>query len=160
MLVELTMVEQRYDAVKEVIADGLTVVEVAERYGVARQTVHTWIRLYREGGLGWLADRSHRPRKCPHQMPAEVEARMLELRRVHPEWGPARLRYGLRREGVQPLPGRSSIYRALLRAGLIEPRHRRRRNRSTNCGWRTSTCWPWPAPGRRATTGHANDANF
>jgi transposase InsO family protein len=127
VLVELTMVEQRYDAVKEVIADGLTVVEVAERYGVARQTVRTWIRLYREGGLGWLADRSHRPRKCPHQMPAEVEARMLELRRVHPEWGPARLRYVLRREGVQPLPGRSSIYRALLRAGLIEPRHRRRR---------------------------------
>jgi len=139
VLVELTVTEQRYDAVKEVIADGLTVTEVAERYGVARQTVHKWIRLYQEGGLGWLADRSHRPKTCPHQMPAEVEARVLELRRIHPEWGPARLRYTLRREGVQPLPGRSSIYRALLRQGLIEPRHRRR----TKADYRR---WERPSP--------------
>ena len=126
MLVELTVTEQRYDAVKEVIVDGLTVVEVAERYGVARQTVHKWIRRYREGGLGHLVDRSHRPKNCPHQMPPQVEARVMELRRIHPEWGPARLRHALGREGTAPLPGRSSIYRALLREGLIEPRHRRK----------------------------------
>ena len=127
MLVEVSVVEQRYDAVKEVLADGAQVAEVARRYGVARQTVHRWIARYRGGGLGALADRSHRPKGCPHQMPAAIEARVLEIRRVHDEWGPIRIRHALAREEVSPLPGRSSIYRALLRAGMIEARRRRRR---------------------------------
>ncbi len=127
MLVEVSVVEQRYDAVKEVLADGLSVSEVARRYAVARQTVHRWIARYRKGGLGSLADRSHRPDSCPHQMPALIEARVLELRRIHDEWGPIRIRHAQAREEIHPLPGRSSIYRALLRAGLIEARRRRRR---------------------------------
>jgi transposase InsO family protein len=127
VLVEVSVVEQRYDAVKEVLADGAPVAEVARRYGVARQTVHRWIARYRGGGLGALADRSHRPKGCPHQMPAAIEARVLEIRRVHDEWGPIRIRHALAREEVSPLPGRSSIYRALLRAGMIEARRRRRR---------------------------------
>ena len=127
VLVEVSVVEQRYDAVKEVLADGLPVTEVAERYGVARQTVHRWIVRYRKGGLGALADRSHRPDSCPHQMPPVIEARILELRRVHAEWGPVRIRHALAREEVEPVPGRSSIYRALLRAGVIQARRRRKR---------------------------------
>jgi len=55
----------------EVIRDGLTVIEVAERYDVSRQTVHGWLGRYRTGGLDALADRSHRPDTCPHQMPAD-----------------------------------------------------------------------------------------
>jgi transposase-like protein len=46
------------------------VIGIAERYGVSRQAVHGWLRRYRTGGLDALADRSHRPRRCPHQMPA------------------------------------------------------------------------------------------
>lgn len=55
MLVELGLVEQRYRAVLEVLDDGATVVDVARRYGVARQTVHAWLRRYAAGGLGGLA---------------------------------------------------------------------------------------------------------
>ena len=40
MLVELSVVEQRYHAVMEVISGGVPVVEVAERYGVSRKTMH------------------------------------------------------------------------------------------------------------------------
>jgi Helix-turn-helix domain len=60
VLLELTVVEQRFNAVMEVLRDGLKVVEVAERYGVSRQAVHGWLRRY-AGGLDALADRSHRP---------------------------------------------------------------------------------------------------
>jgi transposase len=63
---------------------GLPVTEVADRYGVSRQSVHTWIARYRAGGLEGLADRSHRPNRCPHQLAAAVEARVCELRRQHP----------------------------------------------------------------------------
>jgi transposase len=84
VLLELTVAEQRFNAVMEVLRDGLAVTEVADRYGVSRQTVHGWLRRWKVGGLEALADRSHRPRRCPHQMSAQVEARLCELRRRHP----------------------------------------------------------------------------
>ena len=127
MLMELSVVEQRYQAVMEVLSDGLTVTEVAERYGVSRQIVHRWIRRYEESGLNGLADRSHRPKSCAHQISAEVEAAICELRRLHPDWGPRTPLDKLERRGVEPLPSRSSIYRALVRSNLIEPKRRRRR---------------------------------
>ena len=91
MLVELGVVEQRYRAVLEVLDEGASVTDVARRYGVARQTVHEWLRRYaNQGGLGGLADRSSRPESCPHQMAPEVEAQVVGLRRAHPSWAAAR----------------------------------------------------------------------
>ena len=129
MLRELTVVEQRYLAVMEVIRDGWKVIEVAERHGVSRQSVHAWLRRYQEGGLEALADRSHRPVACPHQMPAEVEVRVCELRRLHPGWGPATIIHQLGRDGVEVLPSLSGVYRALVRHGLIDPKARRRKRK-------------------------------
>ena len=52
VLVELGVAEQRYRAVLEVLDEGASVTDVARRYGVARQTVHEWLRRYAgEGGL-------------------------------------------------------------------------------------------------------------
>jgi transposase InsO family protein len=126
MLVELSVVEQRYHAVMEVLA-GIPVAEVATRYGVSRQSVHSWVDRYRAGGLAGLADRSHRPKSCPHQVDGQVEALICELRRAHPGWGPRRLVHELARREVAPMPSRSTVYRVLLRAGLIEPGSRKRK---------------------------------
>jgi transposase len=76
---------------RAVIADGETVTDVAARFGVARKTVHAWLARYEAEGLAGLADRSHRRRSCPHQMPATVEVALVELRLAHPSWGPRRL---------------------------------------------------------------------
>jgi transposase InsO family protein len=124
-LVELSVVEQRYRAVLEVEA-GCPVIEVAERYGVSRQTLHAWMRRYRQDGLGGLADRSHRPVSCPHQTAAEVEALVCELRRAHPRWGPARLAHELQRQGVEAVPSQATLSRILTRNNLIVPGGRRR----------------------------------
>jgi transposase len=86
VLAELGAVEQRYRAVLEVLEEGVSVTEVARRYGVVRQTVHTWLRRYAEDGLGGLADRPSRPVSCPHQMPAQVEAWIAGMRGEHPGW--------------------------------------------------------------------------
>jgi transposase InsO family protein len=126
MLVELSVVEQRYHAVMEVLSAGAPVVEVAERYGVSRKTVHAWIRRYRTDGLPGLVDRSHRPHHHPWQLAADIEARICELRRSHPRWGPRRLGHELARAGVTPVPSRSSIYRTLVRHHLITPQPRKR----------------------------------
>jgi transposase len=129
VLRELSVAEQRYQAVLAVIEDGLDVTEAAAKAGVTRQTLHTWLSRYAGGGLEALADRSHRPRSCPHQMDPAVEVRLVELRGLHPGWGADRLRYRLGREGVDPLPSRAAIGRALARRGLVGPGRRRGRRR-------------------------------
>ena len=124
-LVELSVVEQRYRAVLEAAA-GVPVTEIAVRYEVSRQSVHAWIRRYAEGGLGGLMDRSKRPDSCPHQVSAEIEAVVCELRRDHPRWGPLLIVHELAKAGVVPVPSRMSVYRVLVRHGLIEPQPRKR----------------------------------
>ena len=127
MLWELRVSEMRYRAVLEVL-DGAVISAVARRYGVSRQTVHAWLCRYaRDGAVLNLEDRSSRPHGCPHQMAPELEARVLVLRDAHPRWGPTRIVYELEREGVDAVPGRSSVYRALVRNGRIDPARRRRR---------------------------------
>lgn len=126
---ELSVAEQRYQAVMAVIGDGLSVSQAAEKFGVARQTLHRWLARYEAAGLEGLVDRSHRPVSCPHQMPGQVEAEMLELRRSRPYWGPRRLVFELAKRGVHPVPSESAVYRALVRAGLIDPAMRDRRSR-------------------------------
>jgi transposase InsO family protein len=122
---ELSKMEQRYDAVLGVIRDGFSVTEVAKKFGVSRQTMHVWLARYEEGGLDALSDRSHRPVHSPGQMAPDAEARVLELRRHHPSWGQIRLEHELTREGFDPVPSASSIYRALRRAGLVNKSKRK-----------------------------------
>jgi transposase InsO family protein len=125
MLWELSVVEQRYRAVLEVLS-GVPVSEVAGRYGVSRQSVHTWLNRYRDEGPAGLADRSHRVRAHPWQVSAEIEAAVCELRRAHPRWGPKRLVFEMERRGLGTVT-RSTVYRVLVRNGLVEPESRRRR---------------------------------
>jgi transposase InsO family protein len=126
MLWELSVTEQRYRAVLEVGA-GVPVTEVAERYGVSRQSVHAWLVRYRQEGVIGLEDRSHRVRHHPWRIPAGAEELICELRRGHPKWGPRRLVFEVGRRGHQVT--RSSVYRTLVRNGLIEPKSRRRRRK-------------------------------
>jgi transposase InsO family protein len=125
MLRELNVVEQRYQAVLEVL-DGTPVTEVAQRFGVARQTVHRWLARYRENGLDGLADRSHAPTAHPWRVSAEIEAVICDLRAAHRSWGPRRLVFELERRG-HPGVSRSTVYRVLVRHRMIEPVSRRRR---------------------------------
>jgi transposase InsO family protein len=125
MLRELKVVEQRYRAVLEVL-DGIPVTEVAERFGVARQTVHRWVARYRDGGIDGLADRSHAPKAHPWRVSAEVEAVICDLRGSHRRWGPRRLVFELGKRGY-PGISRSTVYRVLVRRQLLEPVPRRRR---------------------------------
>jgi transposase InsO family protein len=117
--------EQRYQAVMAVLSGGRTVTEVARDWAVSRQTMHAWLARYERAGMEGMSNRSHRSTRCPHQMPALVEVRVLEMRRHKPFWGPHRLALELARKGVTPTPSASAIYRCLLRASVIQPVPRR-----------------------------------
>jgi transposase-like protein len=73
MFAELSVVEQRYLAVREALDTGAKITDVATRYRVDCRMVHRWLLRYANGGLGALADRSSKLDRC-HQIPPEVEA--------------------------------------------------------------------------------------
>lgn len=130
-LVVLSVVEQRLDAVRAVLA-GAQVSEVAAGLGVHRTTVQRWVGRYLAEQVGGLADRSHRPRSCPHQAPEAVEVAVVEMRRQHPRWGSRRIRLELLRRPLpwtDPLvvvPSERTIDRILIRAGLVRQRRAKR----------------------------------
>jgi transposase InsO family protein len=127
VLVEVSVVEQRYQAVLAV-QSGVPVVEVADRFGVSRQSVHNWLTAYRDGGLAGLDSRSRRPSSSPWQAEPVVEAAVCEMRREHPRWGPARIAFELGRDGCPGKPpSRMTVYRILIRHGLVTPKTRKRR---------------------------------
>ncbi len=70
MLVELGLVEQRYQAVLEVLNTGASVTQVASRFGVTRQSLHRWLRGYVAQGLAGFVDDATRAGHCPHEMTA------------------------------------------------------------------------------------------
>ncbi|WP_411267404.1 IS481 family transposase [Actinoplanes sp. KI2] len=122
----MSIVEQRYQAVLAVLA-GDPVTEVAAKVGVSRQSLHGWLRRYADEGLPGLQDRSHRPDGCAHQASPQVEALVCELRRHHPKWGSRRIAFELGRHGCPgPVPSRMTVYRILIRHGLVTPAKRRR----------------------------------
>jgi transposase InsO family protein len=126
---EISVTEQRYQAVLAVIGDGRTISEVAGQWQVSRRTMHRWLARYEAEGLEGLNERSHRPASCPHQMAAELEVMVLEMRRAHRYWGPHRLVVEAKKK-VDVVPSESAVYRCLVRAGVIDPqlKHRRREN--------------------------------
>jgi transposase InsO family protein len=83
---------------------------------------------YLAEGLAGLADKSHRPRSCPHQVAGDAEVAVAEMRRQHPRWGAKRIRLELLRRPPAGLvvPSERTINRILARHGLVSPRPRKR----------------------------------
>ncbi len=44
----------------------------AEKWHTTRRTVRKWVRRYEAEGEAGLADRSHRPQRCPRQVSEEL----------------------------------------------------------------------------------------
>jgi transposase len=54
---------------------------IAAAMGISRKCVRTWITRFEDEGEAGLVDRSSRPHSSPSRTPAEVEDRIVELRR-------------------------------------------------------------------------------
>jgi transposase len=59
---------------------GWAPAQAAESLGVSRATAYKWLARYRTEGPAGLADRSSRPRRCPHALPAAQARRVLATR--------------------------------------------------------------------------------
>ena len=77
-----------------VVDDGWPVRRAAERFQVSPTTAARWAARYRQSGAAGMTDRSSRPHRCPHQLPARTERRIIRLR-VTRRLGPARIAWAL-----------------------------------------------------------------
>jgi transposase InsO family protein len=68
----------------------------------------------------------------PNELPPAVVAMVCELRRIYPRWGAQRIAQEFTLRGVEAPPSRSSVYRILVRHGLVaaqEQSHKRKYRR-------------------------------
>jgi len=101
---------------------------VCRRFGVSRKTGYKWFARYRETGVEGLADRSRAPLHHPRAMSDVIAEHCLEVRRVHPTWGPVKVRAWLQRyEPATSWPAASAIGALFDREGLTVKRRVRRR---------------------------------
>ena len=122
------VVERRQQFVAEYVSGQWTMTDLCRAYGISRPTGYEVLRRYAAGGELGLEERSRAARGHPNQTPAEIEQRVLELRREHPRWGPRTLRQRLQDgDQQQRWPAASTIGTMLEREGLTLRRRKRRR---------------------------------
>ena len=116
--------EQRVEFVVRAQGSREPLGRLCQEFGISRPTGYRWLKRYREGGVEAIAERSRRPHFSPTQTPAEMEARIVALRREYPDWGARKLSVLLGREGME-IPS-STVHRVLLRHGLVRDQDRHR----------------------------------
>lgn len=122
---ETCAVDQRWQLVAEYLGGRTNLSALCREYGVSRPTAYKWIARYREGGsLEYLKDQSRRPGLSPRKTDAELEERVIALRKKH-AWGGRKLQELLRRQSIE-LP-KITIDRIIKRAGLVHEEDRRPR---------------------------------
>jgi transposase InsO family protein len=112
--------DSRLEFVRMAEAGGVSVAELCRRFGISRETGFQYLRRYREAGEAGLRDRSRRPHTSPQRTAPAIEARILDLREVHP-WGGRKLARRLRDLGVANVPAVSTVTEVLRRHGKLDP---------------------------------------
>ncbi|MCL1655466.1 IS481 family transposase [Elizabethkingia miricola] len=92
-------VKARKDWLKIYLESG-SVTKTALRCGIARSTLHRWIKRYKEEGEQGLSDKSRRPKTLTNtKVTKEIESIILDLREKK-RWGAARISIHLLRKGI------------------------------------------------------------
>lgn len=125
---ETRVMDERARFVLAVEAGEEPVAAVCRRFGISRDKGYKWLRRWQAAGAAGLADRSRAPRSHPQAVAEELLEACLALRRLHPTWGPAKVKAALeRRSPGQPWPAASTIGARFDREGLTVKRRPRRR---------------------------------
>jgi transposase InsO family protein len=110
------------------LSNGEKLTDLCREYGISRKTGEKFKKRFREQGPTGLEDQRRAPKLIPHKTPAELVAVLIAERRLHPTWGPKKLKDILERRLERPLPAPSTIGDILVEHGLVVPRRKRRRH--------------------------------
>src|SRR5260370_41418776 len=126
---QTTTFQTRLD-ISEHAAAGLNDPQIASVVGCSVWTVRKWRRRSLHQGRVSLSSQMGRPATGPvSTFPNEVKEAILQLRKLHPGWGPDTLVTALKTDACwadQPLPSRAQVSRLLKHTGLTrryQPHH-------------------------------------
>lgn len=113
------------------LLEGEAMTDLCVEFGISRKTGYKIHDRYKDSGAEALTNRSRRPWRYANQLPPQLEARIVGLKREKPHWGARKIRELLVRRlpGEIKLPARSTIHAVLDRNGLVK-RIGRRRNKA------------------------------
>jgi transposase InsO family protein len=113
------------------LLEGEQMTHLCREFGISRKTGYKIFDRYQEHGLEALTDRSRRPVRYANQLPGQIEALIVSLKRDKPHWGARKIRELLLRRlaGDVRVPAISTIHAVLDRHGLVK-RMNKRRNRA------------------------------
>jgi transposase len=130
--------------ITSVLLEGRSKSEVARDYRISRYWVHQLVTRFQVEGEAAYQPRSRRPHRSPHAVSAEVEERIIRLRKELSKQGldagAETIRVHLQRhpDGAR-VPAVSTIWRVLSRRGFITPQPRKR---PRSAGTRFEACQP------------------
>ena len=125
---EIRTVDQRLQFLSSYQKEEMSVTDLCHEYGISRPTAYKWIKRYDEVGPEGLLDLTRKPHGCSHATPAEIENEVLALRKRFPSWGARKLKGRLERMNPNVLwPAASTMGQILSRAGLTNPKRKKRR---------------------------------
>lgn len=118
---------------------GEKLTDLCREYGISRKTGEKFKRRFRDLGPVGLEDQSRAPKIIPHKTPPELAEVLLAERRLHPTWGPRKIKEVLERRLKRPFPAPSTIGDLFAERGLSVPRRRRKRHVPQPTGLREAT---------------------
>lgn len=108
------------------------------KWGIARNTIRTWLRRFETMGNKGLADQRQGPKNIPHKTPKHIEQQVVNARLQVPCYGPKRLQYFFE------LPcSQGAIQRIIKAHGLVRKRKKKyqKKNdlRAHKAAWKAGT---------------------
>jgi len=103
--------------------------DLCREYEISPKTGYKWRERFLEYGLSGMAEVSRRPRSSPEGLDEAVVCEIIRLKERHRYWGGRKLRKVYERLHAE-VPSESSFKRVLERAGLVEPRRLRSRQKA------------------------------
>jgi transposase len=100
---ESSVMDERLRFVARLL-DGEPMTQVCRDFGISRKAGYKIFDRYKEHDLEALTDRSRRPVRLANQLPPQLEARIVAIKRVKCHWGARKIRELLLRR----LPGETS----------------------------------------------------
>lgn len=103
------------------LKDGESMACLCREFGISRKTGYKIFERYEQCGLEGLSDRTRRPFRYANQLPEQVEAAIVAVRREKPNWGARKIRERLLRRlpHAVKIPACSTIHAVLDRHGLV-----------------------------------------
>lgn len=125
---ETSAMDQKIEFIADWLSGDYHKSELCQVYGISRPTADKWIKRYHEHGLQGLEERDRAPHRHPNRTAEELRALIVQTKLQRQKWGPRKVLDWLRDKRPElKLPADSTAGEILKRAGLVQPRQRRRR---------------------------------